>query len=253
MATHSNILAWKIPWTEEPIGVQSMGVTKSQIQLSDWAHTHTHLVCLMKTVVERQILAQQLKLLGNRIDAPDGCECPVNEDCLMSSWSWIRNKIEKFHVSYEVLNSAICMVTHNSRIFWRQMTSAGSEWIKWWLQVQLDPVHDDVIMTPLSAQLAVCVGFTCWLSHLATVRQLQHPPKPVYSTYRAQRIPAFPANCFRLTQIRLDWVTCPSYNNHCDQRDETYFCGYRSLDSKSLLNLGTWTTSTSLWLLVSVG
>jgi len=25
MATHSNILAWKIPWTEEPDGLQSMG------------------------------------------------------------------------------------------------------------------------------------------------------------------------------------------------------------------------------------
>ena len=25
MATHSSILAWKIPWTEEPGGIQSMG------------------------------------------------------------------------------------------------------------------------------------------------------------------------------------------------------------------------------------
>ena len=25
MATHSSILAWKIPWTEEPEGLQSMG------------------------------------------------------------------------------------------------------------------------------------------------------------------------------------------------------------------------------------
>ena len=25
MATHSNILAWRIPWTEEPGGVPSMG------------------------------------------------------------------------------------------------------------------------------------------------------------------------------------------------------------------------------------
>ena len=26
MATHSNILAWEIPWTEEPDGVQSVGL-----------------------------------------------------------------------------------------------------------------------------------------------------------------------------------------------------------------------------------
>ena len=25
MATHANILAWEIPWTEEPGGLQSMG------------------------------------------------------------------------------------------------------------------------------------------------------------------------------------------------------------------------------------
>ena len=30
MATHSSILAQRIPWTEEPGGLQSMGVTKSQ-------------------------------------------------------------------------------------------------------------------------------------------------------------------------------------------------------------------------------
>ena len=35
MATHSRILAWEIPWTEEPGGLQSMMSQKSQIRLSD--------------------------------------------------------------------------------------------------------------------------------------------------------------------------------------------------------------------------
>ena len=30
MATHSSILAWKIPWTEEPDGAAVQGVAKSQ-------------------------------------------------------------------------------------------------------------------------------------------------------------------------------------------------------------------------------
>ena len=34
MATHSSILAWRIPWTEEPGGLQSMG-SQSQTRLSD--------------------------------------------------------------------------------------------------------------------------------------------------------------------------------------------------------------------------
>ena len=34
MAMHSGIPAWRIPWTEEPGRLQSVGVTKSQTQLS---------------------------------------------------------------------------------------------------------------------------------------------------------------------------------------------------------------------------
>ena len=33
MATHSSILAWRIPWTEEPGGLQSTGVAKSLTRL----------------------------------------------------------------------------------------------------------------------------------------------------------------------------------------------------------------------------
>ena len=28
MATHSSVLAWRIPWTEEPDGLQSMGLQR---------------------------------------------------------------------------------------------------------------------------------------------------------------------------------------------------------------------------------
>ena len=30
MATHSSILDWKIPWTEEPGGLQSMGLQRGR-------------------------------------------------------------------------------------------------------------------------------------------------------------------------------------------------------------------------------
>ena len=36
MATHSTILAWEIPWTEEPGGLKSMESQKSWTQLSNW-------------------------------------------------------------------------------------------------------------------------------------------------------------------------------------------------------------------------
>ena len=40
MATHSSILTWKIPWTEEPCGLQCIG---SQRVRHDRACTHTHI------------------------------------------------------------------------------------------------------------------------------------------------------------------------------------------------------------------
>ena len=36
MATHFSTLAWKIPWTEEPGGLQSMRSLKSRTRLSDF-------------------------------------------------------------------------------------------------------------------------------------------------------------------------------------------------------------------------
>ena len=39
MAPHSSTLAWKIPWMEEPGGLQSMGSLKSRARLSDFTFT----------------------------------------------------------------------------------------------------------------------------------------------------------------------------------------------------------------------
>ena len=41
MATHSSILAWEIPWTEEPDGLQSGVSQESWTRLSDYTQTHT--------------------------------------------------------------------------------------------------------------------------------------------------------------------------------------------------------------------
>ena len=40
MATHSSIFAWRIPWTEEPGGLQSMELQRAGHNLSDLALTH---------------------------------------------------------------------------------------------------------------------------------------------------------------------------------------------------------------------
>ena len=42
MATHSSILAWEIPWTEESGRVQSMGSQRVGHDRGTNTHTHTH-------------------------------------------------------------------------------------------------------------------------------------------------------------------------------------------------------------------
>ena len=39
MATHSSFLAWRIPWTEEPGGLRSIGLQRVGHDCSDLAHT----------------------------------------------------------------------------------------------------------------------------------------------------------------------------------------------------------------------
>ena len=50
MAVHSSILAWRIPWIEEPGGLQSMG---SQRIRHDWANTFTLLQCKNKDCINK--------------------------------------------------------------------------------------------------------------------------------------------------------------------------------------------------------
>ena len=43
MATHSSILAWRIPWTEKPGGLQFIGSHRVRHDCSNLAHTHTQI------------------------------------------------------------------------------------------------------------------------------------------------------------------------------------------------------------------
>ena len=45
MATHSSILAWRIPWTEEPGGLQSTGLQRVKVLLEAIYSTIQNYVC----------------------------------------------------------------------------------------------------------------------------------------------------------------------------------------------------------------
>ena len=43
MATHSSMLAWRIPWSEETGGLQLLEFQRVGHDWSNWTHTHTHI------------------------------------------------------------------------------------------------------------------------------------------------------------------------------------------------------------------
>ena len=51
MATHSSILAWKIPWTKEPGRLQSLGSEESDIT----EHTHALLKLLLTSLLTSNV------------------------------------------------------------------------------------------------------------------------------------------------------------------------------------------------------
>ena len=64
MAPHSSTLAWKIPWMEEPGGLQSMGVAQSRTRLSTFTFTF-HFPALEKEMATHSsILAWRIPGMG---------------------------------------------------------------------------------------------------------------------------------------------------------------------------------------------
>ena len=68
MASHSSILAWEIPWTEEPGRLQFMGVTEGQTRLSDFTFTFNFHALEKEMATHSSVLAWRILGTGE----PDG-------------------------------------------------------------------------------------------------------------------------------------------------------------------------------------
>ena len=68
MAPHSSTLAWKIPWTEEPGRLQSMGSLKSRTRLSDSPFTFHFHALEKEMATNSSVLAWRIPGMGE----PDG-------------------------------------------------------------------------------------------------------------------------------------------------------------------------------------
>ena len=67
MAPHSSTLAWRIPWTEEPGGLKSMGSAKSQTRLSDFAFTFHFHVLEKEMATHSSVLAWRIPGWGSLV------------------------------------------------------------------------------------------------------------------------------------------------------------------------------------------
>ena len=51
VATHSSILAWRIPWTEEPGRLQSIGLQElDTTEMTEHAHTKSRLILILSHI-----------------------------------------------------------------------------------------------------------------------------------------------------------------------------------------------------------
>jgi len=70
-ATHSIILAWRIPWTEEVGGLQFIASQRIEYDWSDLAHTHTKKELSLKTERRNSTWVSRLPDLSYEIEAQD--------------------------------------------------------------------------------------------------------------------------------------------------------------------------------------
>ena len=91
MATHSSILAWEIPWTEEPGGLQSMG--HKELDTTEQLTTATTILCYYCGYKDRQtwIFITSLLTAQNSIRHPQrGAPGAHTELCAHRSSEWFR-------------------------------------------------------------------------------------------------------------------------------------------------------------------
>ena len=85
MVTHSSILAWRIPWTEQPGRLQSMGSKKCQTWPTFWSLSHSLETCQVFTQEH-----EQGPVATHPLAFPGSC---YQELGLESHWAWVPRHI----------------------------------------------------------------------------------------------------------------------------------------------------------------
>ena len=80
MAPHSSTLAWRIPWTEEPGGLQSMGSLRVRHDLSDFTFTFHFHAWEKEMATHSSVLAWRIPGTGEPGGLPSVWSCRVGHD-----------------------------------------------------------------------------------------------------------------------------------------------------------------------------
>ena len=105
MATLSSTLAWKIPWTEEPDRLQSMGSRRVR-QLSDFTFTFQFHALEKEMATHSSVLAWRIPGMGE----PGG---------LQSMGSWRVRQLSDFTCTFQFHALQKAMATYSSVLAWR--------------------------------------------------------------------------------------------------------------------------------------
>ena len=88
MAAHSSILAWRIPWTEEPGRLQSMGLQKVRHNWNDWAQ-HKIYFSVLNSSWDQYFSFQNLKPSSFPLQRPSiNWVCASFPGAFSSHWPW---------------------------------------------------------------------------------------------------------------------------------------------------------------------
>ena len=138
MATHSSILAWRIPWTEEPGGLQSMG---SQRVGHNWA---TSLSLSHTSKVMLKILQARLQQYMNH-ELPDvqaGFRKGRGTSDLIANFHWIIEKAKDLQktstsASLTTLKLLNVRITTNCGKFWKRWEYQSTWTASWEICMQV--------------------------------------------------------------------------------------------------------------------
>ena len=110
MATYSSIFAWRIPWTEEPGWLQSMGVTNSWIQLTNFSKNSDYLVQsqLLQLRAEEYKTQVYKKITETRLELHLDYNCHAFQ--LYHTLSVCLETYRNMHIDYFCYQFAPCQV-----------------------------------------------------------------------------------------------------------------------------------------------